>query len=104
MQPYDNLHTTTYCHYGTDYRKATHIWTNSAMRAPLRNCSKADPCGHVQLSGKHPVVAQAGPSKNGTPCMGSGENFYAIPLDLTRSCCGNHCKAGARRMWAPPAW
>ena len=54
------------------------------MRAPLPNCNKADPCDHVQLSGKHPVVAQAGPSKNGTPGMGSGENGYAIPINLTQ--------------------
>jgi len=30
------------------------------------------------------VVAQAGPSKNGTPGMGSCENVYAIPINLTK--------------------
>ena len=51
---------------------------------PLRKCGKADPCKHVQATGKHPIYAQGGPSKDGTPGMGSGENVYAIPLDLTR--------------------
>ena len=34
--------------------------------------------------GKHPVVAQSGLSKNGNPGMRSGENVYAILLELTK--------------------
>jgi hypothetical protein len=81
MQPLKQyLHETTYCHCGTEYREATHIWTNSSARVPLRRCRKDDPCGQVRAYGKHPVVAQAGASKDGAPGMSSGDN---IPLDLT---------------------
>ena len=84
MKKYEQyLHETTYCHYGTEYRKATHIWTNAAMRIPLKRCNVSDPCEHRAQSGRHPRVAQAGPSSNGTPGMGPGENVYAIPLDLS---------------------
>ena len=84
MEPYAQyLHETTYCHYGTEYRKATHIWTNAAMRMPLRRCNVSDPCQHRSQSGKHPRVAQSGPSSNGTPGMGDGESVYATPLDLS---------------------
>ena len=55
----------------------------SSARVPLRQCRKDDPCGQVQAYGKHPVVAQASASKDGAPGMSSGENVYAIPLDLT---------------------
>ena len=34
MKPYAQyLHETTYCHYGTEYRKATHIWTKKRRHA-----------------------------------------------------------------------
>jgi hypothetical protein len=76
-------HTTTYCHYGMDYRKRTNIWTNAALRKPLRVCSKADPCRHKAEQGKHPTTAQGGPTKGGTPGSGSGESVYPVPLGLT---------------------
>jgi hypothetical protein len=53
------------------------------MRIPLKRCNVSDPCEHRAQSGRHPRVAQAGPSSNGTPGMGPGENVYAIPLDLS---------------------
>jgi hypothetical protein len=76
-------HTTSYCHYGTAYQKRTNIWTNAALRRPLRLCSKADPCPNRAEAGRHPVTAQSGPSRGGTPGSGSGEHVYPVPLELT---------------------
>ena len=83
MWPYCSwMHEVTYCRYGTEYRKATNIWTNAALEEPLKVCTTINPCMAKARLGRHPVSAQAGPSKNGTPGSGSGEEVYPIPVHL----------------------
>ena len=41
-----------------------------------------NPCMAKARLGRHPVSAQSGPSKNGTPGSGTGEEVYPIPVHL----------------------
>jgi hypothetical protein len=89
MWPYSSwLHEVTYCKYGTKYRKATNIWTNAALEEPLQVCTTRNPCQAKARLGKHPVSAQSGPSRNGTPGSGSGEEVYPIPVQLVHTLFG----------------
>jgi hypothetical protein len=86
MWPYASwMHEVTYCRYGAEYRKSTNIWTNAALDAPLQVCSVRNPCMAKARYGKHPVSAQSGPSRNGTPGSGSGEEVYPIPVQLVNA-------------------
>ena len=75
--------TTSYCKYGTPYRKNTDIWTNATDPdgGPilLPPCCKQHPCSNF---GAHPETAQAGPSINGQPGQGNPRNVYPIPRKL----------------------
>jgi hypothetical protein len=89
MAPYASwLHEVTYCKYGTEYRKGTHIWCNAVLEEPLQVCTNRDPCKAKARLGKHPVSAQAGPSKDGTPGSGTGEHVYPIPVHLVHTLFG----------------
>jgi hypothetical protein len=72
----------TYCMYGTEFKKPTHLWTNLMLDQPLRNCTKLTPCAHRATLGFHPVTAQSGPSKSGTQGSGSAAAVYPIPQKL----------------------
>ena len=77
---------TSYCKYGTPYRKHTDIWTNvvTSTGKPLLlpPCSLQHPCDHY---GKHPETAQAGPSSNGRPGQGDTKKVYPIPKALLQA-------------------
>ena len=89
MAPYASwLHEVTYCKYGTEFRKGTHIWCNATLEEPLQVCTNQNPCKTKTRLGKHPVSAQAGPSKDGTPGSGTGENVYPIPVHLVHTLFG----------------
>ena len=45
----------SYCHYGMEYRKYTHIWTNRPG-VKLNACNKAHPCVHRARRRRHPCV------------------------------------------------
>lgn len=45
----------TYCHYGTNYRKGTYIWTN--VNARLKCCGKETPCANFRRLNYHPETA-----------------------------------------------
>lgn len=62
----------TYCRYGTDYRKATFIWTNTNVC--LKTCGPDDPCDNFRRLGHHPVSAQKGPSR-----LASGHRAQGCP-------------------------
>jgi len=74
----------TYCMYGSDFRKSTHIWTNAVLNKPLRRCSVITPCKHKEETGRHPVTAQAGDSKNAKG-SGSAVAVYPIPFRLVKA-------------------
>ena len=76
-------HTCTYCRYGTQFQKATNIWTNAVLRAPLKRCTKDQPCAERDQYGHHRVTAQSGNSGTATG-SGSAEAVYPIPADLVR--------------------
>ena len=76
-------HTCTYCRYGTRFRKATHIWTNAVLRAPLKRCTRDTPCAELEQFGYHTVTAQRGNSNTATG-SGSAEAVYPIPAGLVR--------------------
>jgi hypothetical protein len=74
----------TYCMYGSDFRKSTHIWTNVVLSKPLQRCSVETPCRHEKETGRHPMTAQAGDSKNAKG-RGSAVAVYPIPFRLVKA-------------------
>ncbi len=79
MQDIEDLrHELTYCMYGCDYRKDTHIWTN--VPVVLDKCRRDNPCPHMQQLGYHPRVAQNG-SSQGRPGVTRAE-LYTVPQRL----------------------
>ena len=82
MQPLSALkNECSYCMYGTDYRKVTDIWSN--VKCNLRCCSAATPCANAAKYGRHPRVAQTGPSQQGQPGIPSSEANH-VPGLLTQ--------------------
>ena len=77
-------HKTSYCRYGTDYRKDTNIWTNVYLDKPLPVCSVNSPCTHVRTTGVHPATAQRGVSSSGSSGT-SIKTVYQIPPGLLRA-------------------
>jgi hypothetical protein len=76
--------TCTYCKYGAPFRKATNIWASFAHPNLLKVCDKHHPCYHMARTGKHPQVAQSGPSGS-TPGSGSAIAVYPLPERLVRT-------------------
>jgi hypothetical protein len=76
--------TCTYCMYGAPFRKATNIWASFAHPDLLKVCDKHHPCYHMARTGKHPQVAQSGPSGS-TPGSGSAIAVYPLPERLVRT-------------------
>jgi len=76
-------HTTSYCKWGTTYRKDTDIWTNVAT-PDLPVCRKGTYCRTKAKMRYHPVSAQSGDSGK---ILGSGpaENVYPLPEKLVAS-------------------
>jgi hypothetical protein len=82
MTPF--MMTCTYCKYGAPFRKATNIWASFAQPDLLKVCDKRHPCHHMARCGKHPQVAQSGPSGS-TPGSGSALAVYPLPERLVRT-------------------
>eukprot|EP00976_Prorocentrum_cordatum_P066833 1178477-Prorocentrum_minimum.AAC.1 len=81
MIPYESwLHRVSYCHYGTPYRKHTHIWSN-VPNMVLKRCTNDTPCQQRAKEGRHSCTAQAGPSGD-VPGSGIGKRVYAVPSEL----------------------
>ena len=74
----------TYCKYGKEIRKATHIWTNVVLPRPLRYCDSQDPCEDKRAYGRHLRAAQHGPTSNNTPGSGPAVNLYPLPSQLVK--------------------
>jgi hypothetical protein len=78
----------TYCHYGTEYRKATNIWTNVNVR--LLSCSKETPCANFRRFQYHPDTAQKGPSKLPGGRWATGHptaTLWQVPERLVHTLC-----------------
>jgi hypothetical protein len=73
----------SYCQYGLPYRKATAIWTNLSEWHPKPLCTKANPCEQI-VDGKHPMVAQAGPTKCHPNSTFKRSELYRIPEGLAK--------------------
>ena len=71
----------TYCRYGTEYQKATHIWTNAVLPQPLQQCSPQTPCEIRRQHGRHLVTAQSGDSAR-QQGSGGAVAVYPIPAPL----------------------
>lgn len=83
MAPYAKyLQETSYCQYGAPYRKHTDVWTNAVFDAPLEHCNPRTPCVLKDKLGKHPVVAQHGAARDGTPGSKSAVALYPVPARL----------------------
>ena len=76
-------HTCTYCKYGTQFKKATHIWTNAVLPSPLKQCTPQHPCSEVAAFGRHRFTAQSGDSKTQRG-SGSAVAVYPIPSPLVQ--------------------
>ena len=81
LQPF--LRETTYCHHGTPYRKATHIWTNALLPEPLPYCDRQTPCEMRAQHGRHLRTAQQG-ARRGVPGSGGAVAVYPVPEGLVR--------------------
>jgi len=69
-------HSTTYCKYGYDYKKATTIWAN----IPIKLLNRAEvPCATKRRLGYHLYTAQAGTSR-GNPGTPRNEAYTVPPL------------------------
>ena len=78
-----NRTTTTYCHFGFPYRKATDLWTNIPLSLlQLPRCPK-QPCEEQRNYGHHTHTAQGGPTAT-APGTGSREISYRIPAPLVK--------------------
>ena len=83
MIPWNRFHVpVTYCKYGFDYMKETDLWTN--VDVSLQHC-KMQPCRHYRNHKRHPVTAQQGPSRGGTPGCGSTDVLYRVPPRLIQA-------------------
>jgi hypothetical protein len=78
----DMKQSVTYCRYGTDFKKPTHLWTNIMLTRPLLNCTVKEPCPYRATWGFHSQTAQSGPTKAGVPGSGSAAAVYPIPEKL----------------------
>ncbi len=81
LEPLKNV--VTYCKYGKPFKKPTNIWSN-VQDLRLRACTSQTPCNAKNTLGRHLVSAQSGPTSNGTPGSGTGENVYPIPSRLVK--------------------
>ena len=79
----DYKYKTSYCRYGSDVQKDTHIWTNAPIDE-LKICRKESPCPEKCTHGRHLKTAQAGTSKE-IPGSGQGKNVYHIPAKLLKT-------------------
>lgn len=78
----------TYCHYGTEYRKHTYIWTNVDVR--LRLCCKETPCANFARLNYHPATAQKGPSRMSGGRWAPGRptaELWRVPERLVHALC-----------------
>ena len=88
MQPYSRYrHTTTYCAYGTPYRKETDIWTIwSNVPLALHHCDQPQHCCRcITHFGRHLRTAQQGPSTSSTGVVTPGitaEEANNVPTAL----------------------
>lgn len=79
---------TCYCHYGTEYRKATYIWTNTDVQ--LKWCSKQTPCANFARLNYHPESAQKGPSRLSGGRWATGHptaTLWTVPEALVHTLC-----------------
>lgn len=85
MSPLDKYkRLVSYCRYGTEYRKDTHIWTNVDFEP--RVCRVDTPCSRKASHGYHGVTAQNGPSSEDRVSGSSrGLNVYHLPTRLCRT-------------------
>ena len=77
---------TTYCSWGTPYKKLTSLWTNIDCELPV--CNFAHRCAAFTGTG-HPATAQKGPSRlvNAPASVGmvTTKALWAVPQELLRA-------------------
>ena len=87
-------HTTSYCLYGTPFRKNTDLWCFPKPSVDLLPCSVSNPCIHLQTSGRHPMTAQLGPHKDtNTPGAQSRDVVNRVPAALINQLLGSFIKS-----------
>jgi hypothetical protein len=82
------LKKTSYCKFGTLYKKDTAIWTNARVELPV--CSRLTPCDCSRATGgrKHPSHAQKGFSgSRATPGQNTTSNLHRVPAGLVELLC-----------------
>ena len=75
------INSTSYCRFGTPFKKPTHIWSN-VENLDLPMCNKETPCQTKAQYGHHPHTAQNGDTSNGAIGSGGGRNVYPLPSKL----------------------
>jgi len=80
MQKYEHL--TSYCHFGSQFRKDTNIWTNVDVSLPV--CRAGSECRYKAENGLHQAVAQTRDKIPGPQyrLIQSVEELYALPRRL----------------------
>jgi hypothetical protein len=63
-------HVTSYCHFGTPYRKDTNIWTNAPVVLPV--CRHGSQCRRKRETGRHGVWIGTTNWRHGTNDMCAG--------------------------------
>lgn len=76
---------TSYCKWGRDFRKHTHIWSNLPLELPV--CQAGNYCAAKGSFGHHPVRAQTRDSETGDGKLQGKQTvdrLYALPGRLVR--------------------
>ena len=91
LLPPHTLATVSYCQYGFDYQKNTHIWTNDIEWAK-KKAKKCSPSCPKMKNGKHEYGVQKHPHMKGAPK--SLEERYQMPPALIKEILGTHHRLG----------
>ena len=89
--PPHTLATVSYCQYGFDYQKNTHIWTNDIEWAK-KKAKKCSPSCPKMKNGKHEYGVHKHPHMKGAPK--SLEERYQMPPALIEEILGTHHRLG----------
>ena len=91
LLPPHTLATVSYCQYGFDYQKNTHIWTNDIEWAK-KKAKKCSPSCPKMKNGKHEYGVKKHPHMKGAPK--SLEERYQMPPALIEEILGTHHRLG----------
>lgn len=80
--PPHTRHTVSYCKYGYEYQKHTHVWSNDDAWSPRPQCSAAEPCDVKREHGKHLAGVRQHPETGMVKGPKTLHERYQVPEQL----------------------